>query len=99
MKRDRYRERCRGCPFLIVVEAVSDPQVIPLLQTHRHDGRWNLPGHRLLWEPRTSTPTFRCRVDGRRTGQEVRCRLSADDPRLAAAEQGSQAPPRKTEVP
>ena len=69
---------------MVVQDAVSDPRVSPLVDSHAHDGRWGLPGHDLLY---SAVPTIRlrCAIDGKRARQGARCRISMGDSRLAEA--------------
>jgi len=80
----RYRESCLGCPLMATEDAVTDPRVSPLVDSHAHDGRFGLPGGNMLFSAR-SAPRLRCAVDGRRARQRRRCRFRVDDARLAEA--------------
>lgn len=98
VKRERYRESCRGCRFSTVREEISDPRVVPLLETHRYDGRWNVPSGDVVWSSRVaSTLGFRCEVDGKETRLERRCRFFVGDARLAEALRCAEDTSRQTQ--
>ena len=70
--------------MLVVEDAVSDPRVSPLVDSHAHDGRYGLPGHDLLYSV-VPGPRLRCAVDGKRARQGARCRFKVGDSRLVEA--------------
>jgi hypothetical protein len=80
----RYRDACLGCPLLVTENAVPDPRVSPLVDSHAHDGRFGLPGHDMVFSAVPAT-RLRCSVDGKRARQMGRCRFKVDDVRLREA--------------
>jgi hypothetical protein len=80
----RYRDACLGCPLLVTENAVPDPRVSSLVDSHAHDGRFGLPGHDMVFSA-TPASRLRCAVDGKRARQKGRCRFRVGDVRLREA--------------
>jgi hypothetical protein len=80
----RYRDACLGCPLVVAENAVTDPRVSSLVDSHAHDGRFGLPGHDMVFSAAPAT-RLRCSVDGKRARQRGRCRFKVGDVRQREA--------------